>query len=893
MGVHTRAIASAALLGAWVGLGLGLGTCAFGGESPRGTPANGRLQLLDSGTRVRFSVGLKTPLYAAADGALKVPQVGKRDKRRPLPDFEVPAAPPAWREPGFDDSGWSRLSLPWEQKRIGHENEGYDANKRHLACARARFFVRDPGSVRQLKLSLPYIGGVVVFLNGREVARGHMPAGKIEPGTHAKRYVEDPYTDKDGKYAVKEWDAKDPERYATRWRRLESASIPASALRKGVNVLAIENHRAPVHEAQVKGRRKRVSKHCPYVPSRFAYIGIGAPSLTAAGSSAVVPKAAGDAGLVVRACPPDETIVAGRFARAGAPWESPRLSITGARNGTFSGRLVATSAGPIGQLRARVGDLVSAGTGKKIPASALLVRYAARAKHENSWVGLRAPRGALRFDALLEEAPAAVRPGAPGGAAVQPVWVTVRVPSDAAPGVYSGQISVSAEGRKPVNVPLRLKVHAWRVPDPKDFRTCHLGHVSLETPALYYKNVPTWSDRHFEMIGKTHAMMAEIAGRAVFVNLAVNYKTHGNRESLVRWIKPGGKPGNGATGNGRGYRYDFSVFDRYLDVVASSMGKPRLLVLNMWDQVKEDKKTGRRRTASGHAKYVSLLDPATGKLEKLEAPVPSEPEMIPFWKPVLREIRKRLEKRGWMDVTAAGDVQYCGMAHPAVVSNFRAIWPDGKWFSQQHGGYRFFKTTNKKSVPLIANTTVWGEGRVKGRFENMWKSPSVLAASFARNRHDDRSPLVLVRVLPEDVLMRGMWGVGPLGGNYWPIKDYRGRWTNLGGQSAVGPQCSTRALVVPGPDGPVASERFEAFRQGVQTCEAILYLQKALDQGKLNGQLAGRVTAVIRQRVEFFKAIRSEWGRALDVHVAVPQMEPMMDRLLGLCAEVAAATGAN
>ena len=39
-----------------------------------------------------------------------------------------------------------------------------------------RFHVADPEQVKALTLAITYRGGVVVYVNGREVARGHLPA---------------------------------------------------------------------------------------------------------------------------------------------------------------------------------------------------------------------------------------------------------------------------------------------------------------------------------------------------------------------------------------------------------------------------------------------------------------------------------------------------------------------------------------------------------------------------------------------------------------------------------------------------------------------------------------------------------------------------------------------
>lgn len=53
----------------------------------------------------------------------------------------------------------------------------------------------------------------------------------------------------------------------------------------------------------------------------------------------------------------------------------------------------------------------------------------------------------------------------------QPLWVEVWVPKDAAPGDYAGTVTVTAEGEKPVDVPVRLTVWDFVLPEIPTLRT--------------------------------------------------------------------------------------------------------------------------------------------------------------------------------------------------------------------------------------------------------------------------------------------------------------------------------------------------------------------------------------------------------------------------------------
>ena len=101
--------------------------------------------------------------------------------------------------------------------------------------------------------------------------------------------------------------------------------------------------------------------------------------------------------------------------------------------------------------------------------------------------------------------------------------------------------------------------------------------------------------------------------------------------------------------------------------------------------------------------------------------------------------------------------------------------------------------------------------------------------------------------------MRGHHGVDPIGIDFWPAPDINGRirpgqWAAC----ALGPGNCTLMMLAPGPSGAVATERFEALREGVQLCEAILFLQRALDGGKLSAALADKANKVLDDRARVF-----------------------------------------
>ncbi|KPJ71044.1 MAG: hypothetical protein AMS14_09630, partial [Planctomycetes bacterium DG_20] len=415
---------------------------------------------------------------------------------------------------------------------------------------------------QDLRLSLEYVGGVVVYLNGEELARGHMPAGRVQRDTLAENYPDDLHCEPEGMYLQDP--RKNPAAFARRYRKLVDVAVPAKRLRKGANVLAVEVHRAPINEAAIAAKRVPVSGMY-VVPGLWAYAGLKNLSLTSASGAGVAPNVARPKGIQVWNVAPFGTITAFDY---GDPGEPLPIAVAAARNSVFSGRLVVSSDQTIKGLKVTVGDLRLAEGGATLPQSAVRVQYAEPAVAAKCWTPPN------RFNGLLDAIPAEipVTQKGPSAGAVASLWFTVRVPKDARAGTYEGAVTVAAMGLKTTAVPFRVTVSGWTMPDPKGFRQHHLTFVSQEAVAKHY-GVPLWSEKHFELMGKSLALLAEVNSREIPINLGVDfYGVSGNEESMVRWVKqPDGS-----------FTYDFSVFDKYLDLVAKTIGKPLPLRLNCW-----------------------------------------------------------------------------------------------------------------------------------------------------------------------------------------------------------------------------------------------------------------------------------------------------------------------
>ena len=819
---------------------------------------------------------------AAHSEFLKLPA---REEKTVGPGFESPLPPADWASPAFDDSAWPRLWWPQpELPSVWNKNESGATRARYpyhtvLVVARGKFQVQDPAQVRSCTLSLDYWGGVVVYVNGQEAARGHMPASARDLSAPAEDYPEEAFTAPDGKpLRIVEVDVlrgadlgEAADRLALRDRKLRDISIPPALLRKGVNILAIEAHAAPVSVKASGG-------------SGWPPIGLLGAKLTVSPGSASVAHRPRPPGIQVWNSAAYDTVTAFDY---GDPSEPLRpIVIRAARNSVFSGRLMVGSDRAIKGLKATVSDLTQAGGGAKLPASAVRVRYAVPATVGKSWV---VPG---RFDGLLDVIPTEIpviqspplreelyylrveRKRLVSGA-VAPLWFTVRLPKDAVPGVYEGKVSITAEGLAPTTAVLRVNVCDWTMPNPEDFRIQNFLYHAEEVEAMHY-GVPNYSEKHLELVGKSLALMTEVNSRQVQANLAIDFFAqtgNSNPESLVRWIKqPDGS-----------FKHDFTVFDRWLDMIAKSIGKPRTLRLNCWGEDQPG-----LSQSGGSGMDVSLLDPATGKITRMPQPPPGTDQSYAFWKPVFDEILKKVKARGWLEETTLGYNQKAGVPSPALVAVAHRLWPEGQWSYTSHRaaeGMRFFgpfegastgdgpdakaahrhgqayeaalgrvsvDTSNVIVMNVRHGDTVHNDPT--GKLPPLWMLDKPRRNTFCttvRNILDDNSPPREIRRLVELYAMnRGFDGVCEFGVDLFPLKRPLGGYRVPAAGRAIfwASQWSTLSLLYPSSDGPVATERFEMFREGLELCEAVIFVRHAMEKKMLSADLQKRAESYLAHR---------------------------------------------
>jgi len=796
--------------------------------------------------------------------------------------------PEDWQSGKFDDSAWVRMPGPFFPSKYMAGWGGWSGSNRPdtaLICLRGRFAVTDPGSAGTLNLNVEYRGGAVVYVNGREVGRANMPAGKIESHTLAEHYPKECFVRGDGK--VMRHAYGDPESCKTgvalRRRRI-SVKIEPEYLRKGANVLAVELHRAPYDAAAAKMDRKgnwQPKGGTSYKNHQdiWATVGLVSLSLRASGSG-VQPNVTRPAGFQVWNADPLLVIYDTDYGDAGV--EPSAVRIVGARNGRYSGVLVAGSSKPIAGLKAAASDLVAEKGGAKILSSAVEIRYqqaGGLAHHAYT----RLPGGDRRrtrvtsMEALSPVAPKTVpvRKKTLKGkqnvvfGAVCPVWFTVHVPKDCKPGTYRGECSIEASGAKAVKAPLVLEVLDWTLPPAHKWRSAAGFHQSPESVAMYYK-VPFWSDEHFRLLGESFKWLGTIGCDTVFLHL-IEHTNLGNAEAILRW-KRKKSAGPAPAANGKElpkitlatHEPDFTVLDRYLDTALEHLIDPPVICLYAWDNYcgtfYAGKAKGSHNVKPKPARVTELLP--DGKTRSALGPnYKNVAEAAAFWKPVAEHVQAHLRKRKLEKSLMIG-LSHDSWAAKFVVDTWKKVLPQSPWCFEGHprpGGHY--------GVPVQWCCTVWNaywkppKGMIGG-----WQLAKIQCHFDRDNWRDDAQSQLLSRghLAGEKNISGGQRGFGRMSADLWPVlrKGYNPDVRGAGARgkysiSARYPEspwgaCNLRQIpfLQPGPKGAISTGRFEMIREGLQECEARIFIESALvsKRAALGADLAARSKKLLNLR---------------------------------------------
>jgi hypothetical protein len=369
-------------------------------------------------------------------------------------------------------------------------------------------------------------------------------------------------------------------------------------------------------------------------------------------------------------------------------------------------------------------------------------------------------------------------------------------------------------------------------------------------PAPDHKPLPLYSDEHFRLMDRSFELMGELGNHVLYMPL-VERGHLGNRRGLVHFAEKDGK-----------LAPDFRALDRYYAAYSKRCGAPRVAVLMIWEVW-----MGSKGGKSEKGKVSVTVADASGVLSSRE--VDMYPANAEFWKTALAGILEHLKGLGIPENAihwgCASD------AHPLAdqVKFLETVSPSVMWagFSHCYGSYPP-KAGYVESVDCTP-----GKGPLKGG----WDIEKKFLCSV-RDVHRDGCAPAIMRVVPDMSVGRNKMhltrGLARMGLDYWWLvtpdrrpKDARyGRsiLLNPGGPTDLGRvyRSLTAAITVPGPEGALATLRFENLREGIQMTEARITIEKALKQQTATGDLKARCESALTLAIAGIEAATKQAGAA-------------------------------
>jgi len=489
------------------------------------------------------------------------------------------------------------------------------------------------------------------------------------------------------------------------------------------------------------------------------------------------------------------------------------------------------------------------GPGGRIGGKDIRVRYGVRV--DDAW---RLPM------ALVDEAPREVKATETRGrrgekrykVAFVPVWVTVHISSDVGAGAYRGTLRVSAGGMEEKRIPVEVEVMDWSL--PADACAYHMFVSVYQSPeaVAYYYGVPLWSEEHWRLLEKSWALLGYLGNRFIAVPV-INRTQFGNDEGMVRWIRK--KDG--------GWDVDFSVCDRYLEI-ARRYCKLDVISFIVWNGIpgwKEGKRLGGWNQAEpDKPTYFTVIEEKTGKKEAMRFPRYGIEECKRIWEPFCRAVRERLKKwkvrKRWkgykigrscvvLGITAEGGI------HKDVEEMFKELLPEAAgWHWMAHNRQSRNRLAAFDEYMYVLSIPAPGEKRPW-----VWWKPSSQGTLIVGSQriYDPDQNTLMMRTMAERYMFLGDQGCGRMCLDYWkvsvPGKKKRiqlfNRWP-LSTSSQRRPKLTE--LAASGPHGAVSTPRIEMLREGFQEAEARAYVEKALVEGKIGGELAKRCRRILEKR---------------------------------------------
>lgn len=479
-----------------------------------------------------------------------------------------------------------------------------------------------------------------------------------------------------------------------------------------------------------------------------------------------------------------------RFGKSQLPDVEPRTAcrLTAWRGERVSAQLLVWSAQPVERLVCTAGVLTS--DEGRLPESAVRTRFVRYVMSDEFACGCckRKPQdfAAVLTADMLDERPSM----ALEACTVRPVWITVDVPQDAAPGLYRTPVTVACDGDEQ-RLELAVEVTGRTLPAPSEWRY-HLDLWQHPAAVARVEGTEMWSDAHFEALRPVMKPLADAGQKVVTATLNKdpwNHQCFDAYEDMIRWTKR-------ADGT---WVYDYSLFDRWVGLCAGEGIDRQINCYSMLPWNNE----------------LNYYDAAADRIVEVRAN-PGTPEFEAMWGPFLRDFEAHLDAKGWLGKCCVAMDERSPETMDAAIGLLRSAAPGlGIAMADNHASYKRYADLDDVCVQI--DCRVADEDLARRRRDGLLTTYYVCCSSAFPNTFTFSEPWEAV-YMAWFAAACGYDGMLRWSYNSWPadpVRDSRFTAWPAGDTYLVYPDARS-------------SIRFERLREGIQDYEKIRILRGEL-----------------------------------------------------------------
>ena len=479
-----------------------------------------------------------------------------------------------------------------------------------------------------------------------------------------------------------------------------------------------------------------------------------------------------------------------RFGKSQLPDVEPRTAcrLTAWRGERVSAQLLVWSAQPVERLVCTAGVLTS--DEGRLPESAVRTRFVRYVMSDEFACGC-CKRKPQDFAAVLTADMLDDRPSmALEACTVRPVWITVDVPQDAAPGLYRTPVTVACDGDEQ-RLELEVEITGRTLPAPSEWRY-HLDLWQHPAAVARVEGTEMWSDAHFEALRPVMKPLADAGQKVVTATLNKdpwNHQCFDAYEDMIRWTKR-------ADGT---WEYDYSLFDRWVGLCAEEGIDRQINCYSMLPWNNE----------------LHYYDAAADRIVEVRAN-PGTPEFEAMWRPFLRDFEAHLDAKGWLGKCCVAMDERSPETMDAAIGLLRSAAPGlGIAMADNHASYKRY--TDLDDVCVQIDCRVADEDLARRRRDGLLTTYYVCCSSAFPNTFTFSEPWEAV-YMAWFAAACGYDGMLRWSYNSWPadpVRDSRFTAWPAGDTYLVYPDARS-------------SIRFERLREGIQDYEKIRILRGEL-----------------------------------------------------------------